>query len=77
MNKSTRIEINICAQRLRYWENGALVMDVRVSTAKNGAFVAPRDEPQKAKRGRGVRRASEAKGRETEVDSHMDVRIVS
>lgn len=37
MNQPTRIEINIGEQRLRYWENGALVMDVPVSTAKNGA----------------------------------------
>lgn len=37
MNQPTRIEINIGEQRLRYWENGALMMDVPVSTAKNGA----------------------------------------
>lgn len=37
MNQPTRIEINIGEQRLCYWENGALVMDVPVSTAKNGA----------------------------------------
>lgn len=36
-NDATRIEIGIGEQRLRYWEHGALVMDVAVSTAKNGA----------------------------------------
>lgn len=33
---ATRIEIDIGKQRLRYWERGAPVMDVLVSTAKNG-----------------------------------------
>ena len=33
---ATRIEIDIGTQRLRYWERGAPVMDVLVSTAKNG-----------------------------------------
>jgi len=33
---ATRIEIDIGQQRLRYWEQGAPVMDVLVSTAKNG-----------------------------------------
>src|SRR3569832_745495 len=33
----TRIDISIAEQRLRYWEHGALVMDVAVSTAKKGA----------------------------------------
>src|SRR3569833_2388265 len=33
----TRIDISIAEQRLRYWEDGALVMDVAVATAKKGA----------------------------------------
>jgi len=33
---ATRIEIDIGTQRLRYWERGTLVMDVLVSTARNG-----------------------------------------
>lgn len=33
---ATRIEISIGEQRLRYWERDELVMDVPVSTAKNG-----------------------------------------
>ena len=37
MNEPTRIEISLGEQRLRYWEDGAAVMDVAVSTAKNGA----------------------------------------
>lgn len=37
MNEPTRIEISLAEQRLRYWEDGAPVMDVAVSTAKNGA----------------------------------------
>lgn len=35
-NEATRIEISIGEQRLRYWEKCELVMDVLVSTAKNG-----------------------------------------
>jgi len=37
VNDRTRIDISIAEQRLRYWEDGALVMDVAVSTAKKGA----------------------------------------
>src|SRR3569623_2840366 len=33
---ATRIEIDIGTQRLRYWERGTRVMDVLVSTARNG-----------------------------------------